>query len=237
MKEKYKSKEQRINEMIAENIVHDFNNILSAILSNVSLCKVQIDNKDEVYNNLSEIENIVIKAKKLTQSLLPLSKDRIPEKKLVSIPKLFEDSCSFILRSSNVSYKLNCPDDLWPVEVDENQIFQVFNNLIINSMQAMPEGGVIIIKIENIDLDRKDFVFLKTGRSIKISIKDQGTGIPEEHLNKIFDPYFTTKQEGCGLGLAIVYSIIRKHDGHITAESEFKKGSTFTIFFPASKDN
>ena len=216
-----------------ENIAHDFNNILSAILSNVSITKMQINSKEDIYYNMKEIEDIIFYAKRLTQSLLPLLEDTIPDKKIISVSTLLKDSCSFNLKSSNITYECHFPNDLWPVEVDENQIFQAFNNLIVNSKQSMLEGGTLKINIENVSLNKKDIIYLEEGKYIKVSIKDQGTGIARDHLHKIFDFYFTTKREGSGLGLAITHSIVKKHGGYITVESELNKGTTFIIYLPA----
>jgi CheY-like chemotaxis protein len=161
--------------------------------------------------------------------------------KVASIPELVKEVVNFSLRGSNVRCEFDLPDNLWPVEVDTGQISQVINNLIINASQAMPEGGIIRLCAENIILgsndndNDNDIVLLKEGKYIKISVKDQGIGIPKEHLSKIFDPYFTTKETGSGLGLAISYSIIKKHGGYITIESESGSGTTVYIYLPASE--
>ncbi|MBI5047883.1 MAG: response regulator [Deltaproteobacteria bacterium] len=123
--------------------------------------------------------------------------------------------------------------NIWPVEIDAGQINQVLHNLIINAEQAMPDGGVINMRCENIDVDENSLI-LKKGRYVKLSVQDNGIGIPEENVNRIFDPYFTTKEHGSGLGLAISYSIIKKHDGLIAVESKLGKGTTFYIYLPAS---
>ena len=137
------------------------------------------------------------------------------------------------MSGSKVTCEFSLPDDLWWVEVDEGQIDQVINNMIINANQAMPGGGTIRVWAENVIVGAEEGLPLKEGKYVKISIKDQGTGISKENLQNIFDPYFTTKQAGKGLGLAIAYSIINKHGGHITAESEIGAGTIFTIFLPA----
>jgi CheY-like chemotaxis protein len=126
------------------------------------------------------------------------------------------------------------PGDLWPVEVDKGQISQVISNLIMNANQAMPEGGIIKVSAENIGVGKGDSLPLRNGKYVKISIEDQGIGMPEEHIRRIFDPYFTTKPEGNGLGLAISHSIIKKHGGHIAVESQLGIGSVFFVYLPAS---
>jgi CheY-like chemotaxis protein len=146
---------------------------------------------------------------------------------------LVKDSANFALMGSNIKSKYDIDPNLWPVEADENQITRVINNLVMNSQQAMPEGGFIEINAINIKVDSVDMLPLAPGKYVKISIIDKGIGIPEKILPKIFDPYFTTKQKGSGIGLAVCYSIIKKHNGYITVESETGKGSSFHFYLPA----
>lgn len=155
-------------------------------------------------------------------------------KKTASIVQLITDSAGFMLRGSNVKCEFNLQKDLWPVDVDEGQMSQVISNLIINADQAMPEGGIISVTARNLEVDGCDFLPLEPGRYICISIQDQGVGIPKENLSRIFDPYFTTKQQGNGLGLATVYSIVKNHQGHLAVESEEEVGTVFHLYLPAS---
>ncbi|MBU7046698.1 MAG: PAS domain S-box protein [Theionarchaea archaeon] len=218
---------------LAGGIAHDFNNILTAILSNANLAKIYTkDNR--LVEKLTKIEKASLQAKELTQQLLTFSKGGAPIKKATSLQELIRDSTSFALRGSNVRCHFYIPDDLSPADIDEGQVSQVINNLIMNADEAMPEGGVIQVKAENVFID-EGVLPLKRGDYVKISIKDQGVGIPKKYLQKIFDPYFTTKQKGSGLGLSTSYSIVMKHDGYITAESEGGKGTTFYIYLPASQ--
>ena len=221
--------------ILAGGIAHDFNNILMGILGNITLAKMNVGSDDKVIEKLTEAERASLRAKDLTQQLLTFSKGGAPIKKTVSIWELLKDSVSFALRGSNVSCEFFLPDDLWPVELDEGQISQVINNLVINANQAMPEGGIIEVKAEKIYLEEKGAVPLKAGKYIRITIKDKGIGIAEEHLPKIFDPYFTTKQKGSGLGLTSAYSIIKNHDGYISVESKPGEGTSFYIYLPASE--
>jgi CheY-like chemotaxis protein len=145
------------------------------------------------------------------------------------------ESAGFVLRGSNVRCAFNLPDDLWDVEVDGGQMSQVINNLIINADQAMPEGGVISVQAENTIIGPEESPPLSEGRYVHIIIRDHGPGIPEDILPKIFDPYFTTKEKGSGLGLASVYSIIMKHDGHVAVESKPGEGASFHLYLPASE--
>ena len=222
--------------VLAGGIAHDFNNLLTGILGNLSLAKVLMNPQDKAYKRLDESEKAVWRARDLTQQLLTFSKGGAPVKKTASIEQIVMDSASFVLRGSNVRCEFIVPENVWPVEADEGQMSQVINNLIINSDQAMPDGGIIKVHIENLPDGQKDLLTLKQGKYVKISIEDHGVGIPEEHLQKIFDPYFTTKQRGSGLGLATVYSIIKSHEGYISVESKVGTGTTFHIYLPASEN-
>ncbi len=222
--------------VLAGGIAHDFNNVITGISGNISLAMLRINSDKDVYLILSDAQKAVFQAKALSQQLLTFSKGGSPIKSIVDIKFLLNDSVPFLLRGSTSSYEFNLASDIWAVEIDENQIRQVIANIIINAEQAMPEGGTIRIKAENITL-KKDFSLpLSEGEYIKISIKDEGIGIPKKHLSKIFDPYFTTKQKGTGLGLSTCYSIVKKHYGHITVDSTQGKGTVFEIFIPACKE-
>jgi PAS domain S-box-containing protein len=221
--------------ILAGGIAHDFNNILTGILGNISVAKAKVNSEDEIFKTLVKAEKASLRAKDLTQQLLTFSKGGAPIKETTSIGELIEDSANFVLRGSNVKCEFSIPDGLWPVEIDKGQINQVLNNLIINADQSMPDGGVINVSAENVSISAKDTLPLKKGRYIKIIIKDQGIGIPEQHLQKIFDPYFTTKKKGDGLGLATSYSIVKNHKGHIQVESKLGAGSTLIIYLPASR--
>ena len=220
--------------ILAGGIAHDFNNLLTSIVGNTSLALDITNSGDEVHDMLIDAEKAAQRAQDLTQQLLTFSKGGAPIKKLISLVTLINDSIRFALTGSNVKCDILIPDNLWVVEIDEGQINQVINNLIINANQAMPEGGKIELCTENIDVNYESFLPLKEGKYVKISIKDEGIGIEEDHLKKIFDPYFTTKENGCGFGLATSYSIIKKHDGYIMAESTPGKGTIFYIYLPAS---
>ena len=220
--------------ILAGGIAHDFNNLLTAILGNASLAKVYAKPGDKIHTKLEEVERASAKARDLTQQLLTFSKGGAPVKRVTSITDVIRDSSRFTLRGSQSICELFLAKDLWPVEADEGQFSQVIGNLCINADQAMPEGGVVEIRAENVMLDKGRVGNLEPGRYVKISITDSGLGIPEEHLSKIFVPYFTTKQKGSGLGLATSHSIVDKHGGFITVESEIGTGTTFHIYLPAS---
>ena len=222
--------------ILAGGIAHDFNNILTAIMGNIMLAKIYAKPGDKIHEKLIDAEKASLRAKDLTQQLLTFSRGGAPIKKTVFISKLLEDTTLFALTGSNVRSEFFITGDLWPVEVDEGQVSQVINNLIINAGHAMLKGGIIKVRAENIvlDVDAKQGLPLKEGKYIKISVEDQGIGISKEHLKQIFDPYFTTKQKGSGLGLATAYSVIKRHDGYIQVESELGVGTTFNIYLPAS---
>ena len=244
MKERTKAEDELIKArrlesigLLAGGIAHDFNNLLTAIVGNISLAKMTVPPESKVFGRLIEAEKASMRARDLTQQLLTFAKGGAPIKKTVSIAELLIDSASFALSGSNVKCSFDLPSDLWPADIDEGQISQVINNLIINADHAMTGGGLISVRAENLVIGDVDSMPLNAGNYIKISVEDHGSGIPEDLLPKIFDPYFTTKPKGTGLGLTTCYSIIKRHDGLITAESQLDKGSTFYIYLPASVGN
>jgi PAS domain S-box-containing protein len=220
--------------ILAGGIAHDFNNILTSILGNISLARNLINETDEIYDLLLAAEKSSNRAKGLSQQLLTLSKGGEPVKSKSSIADLIRDCVSLTIRGSNVNCEFDIPEGFPPVEIDEGQIQQVLNNLIINAMQAMPKGGTIKISGQVISFPLVNRYFLEAGTYVMISITDSGIGIAPGNLSRIFDPYFTTKTEGHGLGLATTFSIISKHNGHIEAESSPEK-TTFTFYLPAKK--
>jgi len=186
---------------------------------------------------LNNIEKATKRAKELSNQLFTFARGGAPVTEKVSIKKLIVDNIKFTLSGSNIRPKFNIAEDLQMVEADEGQFNQVLSNITINAVQAMPEGGVLEVSAENITLEESgsySFVPLAEGAYVKISIKDQGTGIPEKYLSKIFDPFFTTKDIGRGLGLAISYSIIKNHGGCLQVESEMGAGTSVSILLPAA---
>jgi signal transduction histidine kinase/CheY-like chemotaxis protein len=221
--------------ILAGGIAHDFNNILSAILGNISLAKLECPAGSKIFQRLERAENASYQARKLTQQLLTFAKGGAPIRKTDHLDELLRDTVEFVLSGSNVNFVLDIDANLAPVEIDRGQINQVLNNLIINAVQAMPDGGTIHIQARNIHLFADCAEPLAPGEYVRISVRDQGVGIAKEQLALIFDPYFTTKAQGSGLGLATSYSIIQKHDGHISASSVPGKGATFTFYLPTSE--
>ncbi|MCD6292542.1 MAG: response regulator [Deltaproteobacteria bacterium] len=218
--------------LLAGGIAHDFNNLLSGIFGNISLARLQVSTESKVDGYLERAEKAMQKSTSLTRQLLTFAKGGEPVKEAVDVAQLVRDCAGFVTHGSNVKLKISCDSDLWRVFVDKGQIDQVVSNLVINADQAMSEGGTISITINNLDNNSELKPGLERGRYVRIVISDQGAGISAEHLGKIFDPYFTTKSTGCGLGLALCFSIIKKHHGFIRAESEAGLGTSFTIDLP-----
>ena len=220
--------------VLAGGIAHDFNNILTAILANVSMARLYGEFDDDISQMLADAEKASLRAKGLTQQLLTFSKGGVPIKKTVRISAFLQESAAFALSGSNARCEYLITDDIRRVEADEGQLIQVFQNLVINADQAMPEGGVVKIRAENVRIKEDERRALKEGDYVKISVQDQGSGIPEEQLSKIFDPFFTTKERGRGLGLAIAFSIVNRHGGHMEVESAPGRGTAFHVYLPAS---
>ena len=221
--------------ILAGGIAHDFNNILTAVIGNVSFARLFCQPGEKQFERLEEAEKAALRAKDLATQLLTFAKGGAPVRQTASLTELIRDSTSFALRGSNVRCEFQSAPDLWPVEVDQCQFSQVIQNLVINSVQAMPNGGVVRVSADNVTLDAESALRLQPGRFCRITVKDHGTGIKPEHLGKVFDPYFTTKEKGTGLGLATSYSIVKKHDGIITVDSTLGVGSEFHVYLPASE--
>jgi CheY-like chemotaxis protein len=220
--------------VLAGGIAHDFNNILSGILGNISLARLYSDETSRSVELLLEAEKAVARARDLTQQLLTFSKGGVPVLRASSVMEVIRDSTNFVLRGSKVTCRFSAPLELWSVMIDPGQIGQVVHNLILNSEQAMPMGGAIEVTAENRSVAADSEQLLEPGNYVRITLRDEGTGIHPDHLAKVFDPFFTTKHKGSGLGLATAHSIIEKHHGHITVQSEMGSGTTFTIHLPAS---
>ena len=223
--------------LLAGGIAHDFNNLLTAIIGNISLASLLLPPDDELTTRLVDAKNASIRARDLAQQLLTFARGGAPIKKTASIGKLIQDTVSFSLRGSHSRSEFTFGPDLWPAEIDPGQISQVIGNLVVNADQAMPNGGTLRVTCDNFRYNpdaMPQIPDLTGGEYIRIRIRDEGVGIPEEYLKRIFDPYFTTKPKGTGLGLATTYSIVKNHNGLITVESELHHGSTFTLYLPAA---
>jgi PAS domain S-box-containing protein len=219
---------------LAGGIAHDFNNILMGIFGNIELAKYSLPSGHPSRTSLQRAERSLDRAVHLSTQLLTFSKGGEPIKETTGLADLLKDIARFDLSGSPVKPVFTIDPDLWDAHVDKGQIQQVFSNLTINAKQAMPDGGSLYFSLENRILAAGEIPSLAPGKYIRITVKDEGAGIPPKHLSRIFDPYFSTKQTGSGLGLATVYAIISKHKGHIAVETEPDKGTVFTIHLPAS---
>ena len=215
---------------LAGGIAHDFNNLLAAIIGNISVARLLLRDNERLNKPLIDADNAAHRAKDLTKQLLTFSKGGLPLKKPVDLSDIIRESASFSLLGSGTSCEVELPGSLPAVEADEGQISQVIHNLVINAGQAMPDGGVIRITAGLSEGSGRG----REGRFLRIRVSDTGKGIEEENLSRIFDPYFTTKREGSGLGLATVYSIVKNHGGFIELESAIGKGTTFSVYLPVT---
>lgn len=222
--------------MLAGGIAHDFNNLLGGLFGFIDLARRDTEYKTRAHDYLDNAMNCFSRARDLTQQLLTFSKGGDPVKKVLSIYPVLRGSSKLSLSGSNVRCEINVDPLIQHIEADRNQLNQVFNNILLNARQAMPDGGVVTIEAGNTKLGAGDVKDLPAGQYIRVSVKDQGTGISKELLPKVFDPFFTTKQFGSGLGLATSYSIIKKHGGNIAIESEMGAGTTVTVLLPATEE-
>ena len=222
---------------LAGGIAHDFNNLLFLILGNLSLAMNNLSSDKSILTELEKAEKACILAKELTAKLITFSKGGEPFKRLISIKELIKDIVVQALHGTTIELDLSIDDNAGQVNIDEKQIRQAVQNIINNAKEAMDEKGKLKVTSENVNISEKNSLQLNQGHYIKIAFKDHGRGIPKKNLKKIFDPYFSTKErgniKGQGLGLTATYSIIKKHKGLITAESDLKKGSIFTLYLPA----
>ncbi|MDD2900179.1 MAG: PAS domain S-box protein, partial [Desulfuromonadaceae bacterium] len=222
--------------ILAGGIAHDFNNILTGIMGNISFARMSLGNQDKVELLLENAEKASLRASSLATQLLTFARGGEPIKKRITVTHILEETLSLALRGTNVKGVVTIPEPLHVIEADEGQLSQVFNNLVINAVQAMPKGGSLVVRAENVLLPPQNKMLLPHGKYVLMSFSDQGCGIAEEDLKKIFDPYFTTKSGGNGLGLASANSIIRRHYGNIGVTSVPGEGTTFQIYLPASDE-
>jgi signal transduction histidine kinase len=221
--------------VFAAGIAHDFNNLLTGILGYISLAQVVAKMDAKVLAYMTEAEQACQRATALTQQLLTFAKGGAPVRHTISLVEILKESVGFALRGANVRGDIQIAADLWPVDVDAGQINQVIHNVVLNAVQAMPGGGTVEVWAENIVFEAGAPFPLVEGQYVKITLQDYGCGIPKEVLANVFDPYFTTKAEGSGLGLTTAYAIVTKHDGYITVTSEVGMGTTVVIYLPASQ--
>jgi PAS domain S-box-containing protein len=219
--------------LLAGGIAHDFNNILTGIVGNLSIARLQIDPSHKIVKRLEQCEKAAVQATQLTRQLVTFARGGEPVKRLINPTPLIRETVSFALRGSNIRSIIDIQDDLWCLEVDESQLSQVLNNLLLNACQAMAAGGEVTVQAVNEALQHGNPQQLPPGDYIRIAVEDHGCGIPQENLARIFDPYFTTKPKGSGLGLASVYSIVKRHGGAIEVSSLMGGGTNFMVHIPA----
>jgi len=219
---------------LAGGIAHDFNNLLLGILGNVSMAKTMVTD-DRVFEMLDQVEKAATRAKGLTRQILTFSKGGEPIREAAGLGDLLRNSAAVVLKGSNARCELKLPADLWAADVDEGQIAHVFNNILLNAAQSMPGGGVVSVEAVNFVVAADSPLPLEKGDYVRVAIRDTGCGIPEKDIGRIFDPFFTTRQKASGLGLALSYSVVRKHGGYICAESKEGKGSVFYVYLPAAR--
>jgi PAS domain S-box-containing protein len=222
--------------ILAGGIAHDFNNLLNIINGDIHLAKKYVQPGDKVFNRLADAEQLCEIAGNLSKRLIDFATGEDPVKRSISLSGLLTETVNTLLKGTNINAELDLPDDLQSVAVNEEQMKQAINNLVINAIDAMPDGGTLTVRGENVRISSQDNLPMQAGYYLRISFSDTGAGIPSENMAKIFDPYFTTKntyyQKGLGLGLAVCYSIIKRHGGLITVESEVGRGTTFIIYLP-----
>jgi signal transduction histidine kinase/CheY-like chemotaxis protein len=216
--------------VLAGGIAHDFNNFLTVILGNIEMAKLGLRSQEPVQLVLDQAVKACKRAGALSSQLLTFAQGGTPVRRVASLSGLVLDAVRLARAGAPISIDVAVPEDLWSAEVDAGQIGQVLHNLLLNAKQAMPEGGIIELRAQNVVIDHEP----NPGPHVRISIQDYGCGIPTEILPRIFDPYFTTKPDGSGLGLATAYAIVAKHGGHLAVRSRPGEGSVFTVDLPAS---
>ncbi len=219
--------------LLAGGIAHDFNNILTAVMGNLGLARSEVPLESPAHLFIQEAHRAADRARGLTQQLLTFAKGGEPVRAAVELADVATEVAGFAVRGSRVRCEFDFPEGLWPANADRGQLAQIIQNLVINAVQAMPGGGVVKLSASNELVPPGSALPVVAGDYVRISIEDTGSGIPTEDLSRVFEPYFTTKETGSGLGLATVYSIVRRHKGCIDVESEPGRGARFVIRLPA----
>ena len=220
--------------VLAGGLAHDFNNLLTGIMGYISLARMVEQPDAKVPELLQRAEQASLRAKDLTRQLLTFARGGEPIKKVESLSGIIRDMSEFVLRGSGTKCVISIPDDLWSAEVDAGQIGQVIGNLVTNASEAMAGGGTVTVSGRNLQITAGEIPPLSAGSYVMITVRDHGEGIPEELIPKLFDPFFSTKPKGTGLGLTSAYSIMRRHKGQILVESAVGRGTAFHLYLPAS---
>ncbi len=234
--EREANKAQRLESIgvLAGGIAHDFNNMLAMISANTSLLRARLLPEPRVDQALDDTEQACRRATGLTQQLLTFARGGAPMRAVVSLAELVRETVGFATHGTAVRVSIDIDADLWPADVDEGQISQAIGNLLLNACEAMPDGGTVHVEACNREVSSGEPLPVTPGRYVELHVRDTGPGIDPSIIDRVFDPYFTTKASGSGLGLASAYSVARRHDGHLRATSTVGEGSTFSLLLPAS---
>jgi PAS domain S-box-containing protein len=224
--------------LLAGGMAHDFNNILMTIIGNLSMARATMTREASSADWLADAEQACIRARHLTWQLLTFSKGGVPKRKTVALGPILQEAVDLALSGSGVTCTVDVPPDLWNIDADPAQLVQAFSDVALNARQAMSHTGVLSIRAENVtevNARSENALRVRPGRYVRVSIADTGTGIPREHLNRIFDPYFSTKPGGTGLGLATTYSIVKNHGGFLAVNSQVGFGTTIQMSLPTAE--
>jgi two-component system, cell cycle sensor histidine kinase and response regulator CckA len=221
---------------LAGGIAHDFNNFLAAILGNISLAKQILDPGSKAVARLEAAEKASDRAEVLASKLLTFSKGGKPVRERISLQRIVRESALLSVHGTPVQCNFGVAEDLWASDADAGQIGQAIGNLVMNAAQAMPGGGTVQIRGANVVIGQGEMAYVNPGPYVKIEVMDTGIGIPEENLKRIFDPYFTTRENGTGLGLTTSYHIMKSHGGNLFVESGPGEGTTASLYLPASNE-
>ena len=220
--------------LLAGGIAHDFNNFLTIVQGNIGLAMLELGSPSRVREILDRTSAACLRAASLATQLLTFGKGGDPVRRITSIARLAQDAVELAQAGANVIIETDIPNDLWSAQIDASQVSHALHNILLNARQAMPQGGTIQVQARNVAPEPGSLP-LAPGEYVRISVKDHGCGISPDHLTRVFDPYFTTKSDGNGLGLAAAYSIVAKHQGHITVQSVAGSETTFSVYLPASR--
>lgn len=219
--------------ILAGGIAHDFNNLLGGLFGYLDLARESITRDIAAKEYVESALHCLTNTTNLTRQLLTFAKGGAPHKKPVEIESIIQESVKLSFSGSNIQCEKNIHKDIYLINADHSQINQVFNNLFLNARQAMPNGGTVTVNARNRKIDDNEIPDLTKGTYVSVTVRDQGTGIPPDQISRVFDPFYTTKQTGSGLGLSMTYSIMRKHGGTVAIESEMGTGTLVTVVFPA----
>ncbi|HBI15578.1 MAG TPA: hypothetical protein DDY20_08715 [Desulfobulbaceae bacterium] len=231
-----KADRHKVATQLAGGIAHDFNNQLTAILGNVSLAQIEASDDERMMKRLHATEDAINRARALTQQLTAFARGGEPERRTVALEKIIEEEAQSVVQGSKVSLECAIAPDLWPAFADPGQVGQVIDSLVTHAANVMREGGTCRVTADNAEVAEENLMLLAPGRYIRIAVQDEGSIIPEDRLSRIFDPFFSSKQKGGGLGLSTAYSIVKNHEGQIQVTSQVGKKTTFVVYLPASSE-